>query len=300
MPVAAGLLAGSAHRQLARSLQCAPSTVTRLAARLGRHSLLLHAFGLDQLDGIKEPVVYDDFETFFLSQDLPCGLSTPVGQETSFLYGLDYAPHRRSGRPRSARKRRRHPDPQPESGGYVRAFQRTLDLLLEIHRGPHPLDLVTDEHPGYRSGLRGHPQRHRIRHHVFANPKDRPSEEATRRDRAMFAADLLHSLIRHSLAHHRRETIAFCRRLNALLERGFLMAVWRNWIKGRSERKNDRTTPAMQVGLAREPWDWSRVLVKRLFPWRLRLPAHWMTIYRRELITLEIGPNTRHALIRAF
>ena len=29
VPVAAGLLAGSAHRQLARSLHCAPSTVTR-------------------------------------------------------------------------------------------------------------------------------------------------------------------------------------------------------------------------------------------------------------------------------
>ena len=56
----------------------------------------------------------------------------------------------------------------------------------------------------------------------------------------------------------------------------------------------------MQVGLAQEPWDWSRVLVKRLFPWRLRVPAHWMTIYRRELITPEIGPNTRHSLARAF
>jgi len=300
LPVAAGLLAGSAHRQLARSLKCAPSTVTRLAARLGRHSLLLLALGLDQLDGINEPVVYDDFETFFLSQDLPCGLSTPVGQETSFVYGLDCAPHRRSGRRRPARKRRHHPDPQPESGGYERAFRRTLDLLLASHRGPGRLKVITDKHPGYRAGLRAHPQRHRIRHLVYANPKKWPSEEATRRNQAMFAADVLHMLIRHSLAHHRRETIAFCRRLNALLERGFLMAVWRNWIKGRSERKNDTTTPAMQVGLAREPWDWSRVLVKRLFPWRLRVPAHWMTIYRRGLITPEIGPNTRHTLIRAF
>ena len=116
----------------------------------------------------------------------------------------------------------------------------------------------------------------------------------------MFAVDLLHSLMRHSLAHHRRETIAFCRRLNALLERGFLMAVWRNWVKGRSERKNDRTTPAMRLGLAHEPWDWSRVLVKRLFPWRLRVPAPWMTIYQRELITPEIGANTRHTLKGAF
>ena len=300
VPVAAGLLAGSAHRQLARSLKCAPSTVTRLSARLGRHCLLLLAIGLDQLIEIDEPVVYDDFETFFFSQDLPCGLATPVGQDSSFVYGLDYALHRRSGRPRPARKRRRHPDPHPESGGYRRAFQRTLDLLLATHRDPRPLDLVTDDHPAYRSALRAHPARHRVKHHVFANPKKRPSEEARRRDRAMFAVDLLHMLMRHSLAHHRRETIAFCRRLNALLERGFLMAVWRNWVKGRSERKNDRTTPAMRLGLAHEPWDWSRVLVKRLFPWRIRVPAPWMTIYHRGLVTPEIGANTRHALKRAF
>ena len=300
LPVAAGLLAGSAHRQLARSLKCAPSTVTRLSARLGRHCLLLLALGLDQLHEIGEPVVYDDFETFFLSQDLPCGLATPVGQHSSFVYGLDAAPHRRSGRPRPARKRRRHAEPDPEPAGYQRAFQRTLDLLTKIHRGTSLLDIVTDDQPAYRAGLRVHPARHRVRHHVFANPKQRPGPQARRRDRAMFAVDLLHMLLRHSMAHHRRETIAFARRLNALLERGFLMAVWRNWVKGLSERKNDRTTPAMRVGLARKPWDWSRVLAKRLFPWRLPVPPHWMTIYRRKLITPEIGTNTRHALTRAF
>ena len=298
VPVAAGLLAGSAHRQIARSVHCAPSTVTRLSARLGRHGLLLLAHGLEQLDGIREPIVYDDFETFFVSQDLPCGLSTPVGRDSLLVYGLDYALHRRSGRPRPARKKRRHADPRPESGGYRRAFQRTIDLLASIHHGP--LELVTDKHPAYRAGLRAHPERHRIRHRVFANPQDRSSEQAVRRNRAMFAADLLHMLVRHSQAHHRRETIAFGRRLNALLERGFLMAVWRNWVKGRSERRNDRSTPAMHVGLASEPWDWERVLAKRLFPWRHRVPEHWMTVYRRELITPEIGPNTRHALIRAF
>jgi hypothetical protein len=299
-PVAAGLLAGSAHRQLARCLHCAPSTVTRLSARLGRHCLLLLALGLEQLDGIDEPIVYDDFETFFLSQDLPCGLATPVGQHSWLWYGLDAAPHRRTGRPRPARKRRRHADPAPRPASYRRAFQRTLDLLTSIQRGPRPLDIVTDDKPDYRAELRTHPARHRIRHHVFANPRRRPSRAARLRDRAMFAVDLLHMLLRHSLAHHRRETIAFGRRLNALLERGFLTAVWRNWVKGRSERKNDRTTPAMYVGLASQPCDWSRVLARRLFPWRVRVPAHWMAIYRRELITPEIGSNTRHDLARAF
>jgi len=300
VPVAAGLLAGSAHRQIARSLGCAPSTVTRLAPRLGRHALLLQARGLDHLDEITEPVVYDDFETFFCSQDLPCGIATPVGQDSWFVYGLEQATHRRTGRPRAAHKIRRHADPRPTPGAYRRALQRVLDLLTPKQHGSRKLVLVTDDKPDYRSALRQHPAGHRVAHLVFANPKQRGSTEALRRNRAMFAADLLHSLIRHSLAHHRRKTIAFARRLNALLERGFLMAVWRNWIKGRSERKPDPTTPAMVLGLAREPWSWSRVLSRRLFAWRQPVPESWRTVYRRELITPEIGPNTLHALKNAF
>ena len=43
LPVAAFLNAGAGHRQIARSLGCAHSTVNRLSARLGRHALLLQA-----------------------------------------------------------------------------------------------------------------------------------------------------------------------------------------------------------------------------------------------------------------
>jgi FixJ family two-component response regulator len=43
VPIVAGLVGGSAHRQIARTLGCAPSTVTRSAARLGRHAMLLLA-----------------------------------------------------------------------------------------------------------------------------------------------------------------------------------------------------------------------------------------------------------------
>ena len=61
VPVAAGLQAGSAHRQLARSLRCAPSTVTRLSARLGRHALLFQAMSLSALGPLDESVVFDHF-----------------------------------------------------------------------------------------------------------------------------------------------------------------------------------------------------------------------------------------------
>ena len=112
----------------------------------------------------------------------------------------------------------------------------------------------------------------------------------------MFPSDTLHTLLRHSLAHHRRETIAFGRRLNAVMERMFLTAVWRNFIKARSERRPDPATPAMSLGLAFEPWSWPRVLSRRLFPGREETPAVWDKLYRREWTTEALRSNTRHRL----
>ena len=304
VPVAAGLLAGSAHRQLARSLHCAPSTVTRLSARLGRHAMLFQSWALKRLDAIREPVVYDDFESFACSQDLPLGMGTAVGQDSWFWYSLQHARHRRGGRRKLARKTQ-HLAPEPTPGAYRRAFRRTLQLLVGKLPENATLELISDGHPEYRSGLRDHPARRRVRHRIFPNPKQRfqgarRTPEARRRDREMFAVDLLHSLIRHSQAHHRRETIAFGRRHNALIERGFLMMAWRNFIKRRTERGSDPTTPAMILGLTDRPWSWARLLSQRLFVKRIGLSESWMRVYRREIVTPQIGANTRHRLIHAF
>ena len=112
----------------------------------------------------------------------------------------------------------------------------------------------------------------------------------------MFPDDVLHALLRHTLAHHRRETIAFGRRLNALMERLFHTAVWRNFVKGRSERRPDPTTPAMRLGLASKAWSWPAVLARRLFPKRERLPKVWRELYGREWSTPVLASNTRHCL----
>jgi transposase-like protein len=301
VPIAAGLVAGSAHRQLARSLGCAPSTVTRLAARLGRHSLLLHALALEHVEHISEPVVLDHFETFVYSQDDRLGIATAVGQRSWFVYGIQPAPHRRAGR-RSARKkavRAVPPEPSPES--VVRSTLDTLDVL--IPRASNGLTLVSDDNPAYRAAASRHPRARTLRHRVYPNPPRGPETDpatAFERDRQMGAVDVLHKLWRHSQAHHRRETIAFGRRTNAVLERAALMLCWRNLVKGVSERKGDRTTPAMRLEITPRPWSWKDALARRLFPGRLTVPEPWMRIYRREWITPAVGRNLPHDLRHAF
>ena len=116
----------------------------------------------------------------------------------------------------------------------------------------------------------------------------------------MFPADLLHGLLRHSLAAHKRETIAFGRRLNAIVERLFLVAIWRNFVKGVSERRGDRTTPAMRLGLTDRPWKWERVLGRRLFPDREKLAGVWLELYGRDWPTPELPSNTRHRKVFNF
>ena len=303
VPIAKGLHAGSSHRQIAKG-RCAPSTVTRLTARLGRHSLLLLARANGELADIPEPVVVDHFETFELSQDLPFGIATAVGHRSWFVYGLDPAEHGRGGRitpiqrARLARRQARG-----SRGGYRASFHRILDVLAPLATTGCALPILTDAHESY--DVASHFDATRFVHVVTPNPVRGPkgsprTPQARLRDERMFPSDLLHGLLRHYCKHHARETIAFGRRLNALMERGFLTAVWRNFVKGRSERKPDPTTPAMMLGLADEPWEWTRVFSRRLFPARTTVPASWMEIYRRQWITPGIGRNQRHQLKHAF
>ncbi len=249
-PVAAQLVAGSAHRQIGRTIGCAPSTVTRLSARLGRHALLLHARARSQLCGrLSETIVLDHFETFEYSQDLPFALATAVGANSWYCYELDPAPHDRTGRRSPFQQARLATRPRrPYFGGFHGSTRRVVDLLLELAGPGRNLVLTNDGHPTYDDDVAQHPERRRILQSSFPNPVRGPkgaprSAEALQGDQAMFPVDLWHHLLRHSCAHYHRETIAFGRRLNALLDRTYLAAIWRNFVNGRTERKPDPSSP---------------------------------------------------------
>ena len=305
--IAAQLQAGAAHRQIARTLGCAPSTVTRRSARLGRHALQLHAQARVRLRGrLSESVVLDHAEVFEYTQDFPFGIATPVGTGSWYCYEIDPAPHARTGHRSAFQQKRLAKRPARRGfGGFRGSTRRVVALLLELVGPGDVLRLLSDGHEAYRHVVACHPQHDRIRHAAFPNPRRGPkgcprSVEARERDRAMFPADSWHQLIRHTCAHHRRETIAFGRRLNAVMERMYLTMIWRNFIKGRSERKPDPTTPAMRLGLAREPWTWQQVLSRRLFPARERLTEIETILYRREWITPVLPANQRHNLRQAY
>jgi len=307
IPIAAGLVGGSAHRQIARTLGCAPSTVARNAARLGRHAILMMALARGELGGlVNEAFVFDHFETFEFTQDYPFGVGTLVGSKSWFLYDLDPAPHGRTGHISPAQRRRLELRPERQRhGGYVGSSRRVFQRLRDVTLPGATITVIGDGHKAYDRAVRdlslgraivleSHPNPAR-------GPKGSPRSEAARiRDERMFPVDLLHKLLRHSLAHQRRETIAFGRRLNAVMEQMFLTAVWRNFVKKRSERISRSGTPAMRLGLTRERWPWTRVFSRRLFPARTATPPTWAQLYRRLWTSPLYENNTRHQLKLAF
>lgn len=301
-PIAAGLVAGSAHRQIARSLGCHHSTVTRRSRRLGRHSLLLHHTALREL-AVTEPVIVDDFDSFAGSQYFPCTLPTATGSNSWFLYGFAFARERRRGSMSPIQqKRRAHLERlygRPPRGAVTTAFRSLLGALPPAR---DRLRIVADDDPAIRRAADELPH---VQLSVYPNPARGPkgsrrTPEARQRDQAMFPNDQLHRFLRHTEAAHRRETIAFGRSYNGLVERLALFVVWRNLVQARSERHPRDGTTAMRLRLTDRSWSWGQVLAERLHPGRVRAGEEVMTHYRRDLVIPSLPQEKRHALIRAF
>jgi hypothetical protein len=258
---------------------------------------------------IREPVVFDHFETFQYCQEMQLGIGTPVGADSWFVYDLDAVPHRLGGRMTAARKskleeRMRRWGGMPP-GSYRKSTISMITRLLRRLPRDTALDLISDDHPSYGPAVKEACRGRLFTHRIYPNPR-RGGKEWTRtgqahaRNAAMFPADQLHRLLRHSDASHKRETIAFGRRANAIMLRCFLFVAWKNFIKDRSERKPTKTTPAMKLGLTKERWSWTTLLSQRLFPDRLKVPRRWMRLYRQQMRTPAVGLNHVHALSNAF
>ncbi len=256
-----------------------------MAERLSRHAILFHARCRANLPPIRESIVHDHFETFIERQDRALGIGTAVGSQSWFIYDVDPAPHKGSGR----RPDRKAPLTKlsASSLSYVRSIKRTFSGLVSHLSEGARLTVIVDGRHDYRVAAKTSDLKSRLTVRVYPNPKRGPkgsprSPEAKVRDAAMFPVDQLHQLLRHTCSDHKRETIAFGRRLESIIGRAHLIAVWKNFIKSRSERRPDRTTPAMKVGLADSRWKWERLLSRRLFTERENLPESASLIYRKQ------------------
>ena len=292
LPLFYRLLTCAGYRQMAREMRCDPTTVMSQAARLGRHALLAQ----HRLRGgktLEEPLVIDGFESFAYSQYHPLHLNLGVGARSHFTYGFTHSELRRKGKMRASQKRRRgwlettfgRPDPK--------AIEKDMADAVKI-AAPEPQAIVlrSDEHPAYPRALRRLGEwtiRHECTPSVLARTKRNP----------LFPVNRMDLLLRHSSANHKRETIAFSKRHQSVVERAAVLVLWQNFSKHFSE--NGRAgSPAMFAGITDRLIPIPELLKERLFPSRVALPTPWRDYYRRLIPTRRIANPRVHRLVRAF
>lgn len=263
----------------------------RHAARLGRHCLLLLAEARCEpaLGHLHEPLVIDGFESFAGSQFHPLHLNLAVGAASHFTYAFTHSRLRRKGRMTARQLLHRwrieaeHGRPDP------RAIERDMAATLAV-AAPRPQALVvrSDEHPAYPRAFR------HLRHHAIRHERT-PSLQARTTGNPLFPVNRMDLLLRHNSANHKRETIAFSKRHQGVIERAAVLVAWCNYGKAVSEN-HDPATPAMKLGLARTPLSPGALLARRRFPSRIELPAPWEEYYRGAVDTPGIAHPRRHTL----
>jgi len=291
LPLFMRLISCSCARQIAREFGVSPETILRQAARLGRHALLFHVRNRGK-GPIREPIALDGFESFEYSQYTPVHYHLAVGNHSHFIYGFTDSELRRKGRMTDRQKRRRkqleatlgRPDPKSIE-------KEVAELLPVIAPEPQRLRLHTDEHPAYPRAIRRVP-------HLEIDHETTPSRAERNTKNPLFSINHTDSLIRHSCAEHKRETIAFARRRQCSAERLWVFAVWKNWIKSFSEQKKDGS-PAMRLGLTDHRRTVGEVLEERLFPARIDLPKRWADYYWRRIRTRRIPNGRAHCKVFA-
>ena len=286
-PIAFRVLACSGYRQMARETRCSHTTIMGQVARLGRHALLL----LEELrpqGPIREPFTFDGFESFAYSQYHPLHLNLGVGSVSHYTYGFTFARLRRKGRMTENQKRRRsqieatHGRPDPK------AIEKSVADLFRISAAPQEIVARSDEHPAYPRAFRHLPE-YTIHHEMTS------SLDARTPGNPLFPVNHLDQSFRHNSANHKRETIAFSKRHQGVIERAAWLLLWQNWGKHFSDRAKDGT-PAMRLGLTKTPWSVKKLLTGRRFVTRIALPKTWQEYYRRKVDTPGIQNPRRHTL----
>jgi transposase-like protein len=281
------LIGCSGLRQIAREFGLAHSSVQRQSERLGRHCLLLLEEHRPR-GAPSEPLVLDGLRTFEHSQYWPFDLNLLIGV-SHYVYGFNDAELRRSGTLRPGQRARRaeleavHGRPAPQA-----TRQAVVELVGRVVPPEAEADIESDAHAAYPQAFARLSDR-RIRHRATSSRASRTSRNP------LFPANLADLLLRHASANHKRETIAFSKRRQGALYRAAIWAVWRNFMKARSENRRDEP-PGVVLGQIPRRLTVREVLAVRRFPWRLALGPWLERCYFARIPTRSLPRCRAHTL----
>ncbi|MBA4378488.1 MAG: hypothetical protein C0395_07520, partial [Gemmatimonas sp.] len=173
-----------------------------------------------------------------------------------------------------------------------KAVYKDMKHLLEVVTGGQPqVTILSDEHETYPRILKVLPCEST---HLVTSSKERRDA-----GNPLFPINLVDTLIRHSSANHKRETIAWSKRRQSSAERLAVFLVWRNYMKGRREKERGSQTPAQVRGMLEQRVSVRELLERRLFVSRIGLPGRWVDYYWRKISTRVLTRQRQHKLIYA-
>jgi len=296
VPLVHGEVGGSGHRQLARQHAVAHSTVQRQVERAGRHALLFQETFADRARSRieSEPaLILDGLVAFAGGQYWPVEITHLIGAESRYSHDFTLTERRRSGTMTSRQKARRaayevrfgRPDP--------RGLEKDVRALLEACLPENtPIVLRTDEKTEYVRALRRlvrHPIGHETTHSKAPRIPRNPLQPIN--DHHMF--------LRHSGANHKRETVAFSKRIQAVDWRHAIFQVWKNFVKWASERAPGQT-PAQRLGVVDRRLSVEEIFSRRIFPTRMALGRRLADRYWGRLRSRFLARERGHGLAYAF
>jgi len=288
LPLLKTSLACAGLRQMARLYGISPSTVALQLGRAGRHCLAYHE-KRRPLTPPAEPLVLDGFETFEFSQYWVTHLNTVVGAESHYVYATTVSELRRKGRMTRRQKERR----KELEARYGRPHPRSIEqgifeaLALALPEGSTAV-IRSDDHRQYPPALRKLRGRE-LQHQITSSKAPRVPQNP------LFPVNLYHLLLRHGGGNHKRETIAFSKRNQAMVWREAIHRVWRNHVKQISERRGGGT-PAMALGMNEAPLSWEKILGQRIFPSRIQFPTPTRKAYFGRIPTRQLPRARAHVL----
>ena len=261
-------------KKVADNYGVAHTTIMRLVERIGRHCILLHESfrerAREKLAG--EPVILDGLVSFARGQYWPVEVSGLIGVKSYYSHDFVASPLRRSGRMTKEQKQKRFKYERELGRPDPRARRRDVfDLLQASLPANTPIELRSDENRDYRWALSRleSPEVEHVRTH---------SKEPRTPKNPLFAVNAHHAFMRHSASNHKRETIAFSKCFKAVVWRHSIFQVWRNLVKGASERHPEKT-PAERLGLTSKKWTVSELLEVPLSVTRMNLRRRVLDAY---------------------
>jgi len=292
-----GYCEGQAGRQIARTNKMGLKTVQLLLRRMARQAFLFSLVQLDRLEGkLDTEVIFDGLRTFAGSQWEPGDLNTAIAGESLFWLDVDYVGLRRSGqmtpKQRRIRAEREERLGRPPKGVATEKCRQALRRIAALLPEGRRLVFWSAKDTATARAVHSLEGEIVIEHHTISSKVWRESPH-----HPLWPVNHEHRLMRHGKKNHSRETLAFSKTAAGMMDRGELYRVWRNNVKGISERdsKKSRLTPAMKLGLTDHPLSADEIFHERLFPERVGVPPELMDHYTG---TLRSRPGERASTYR--